>query len=134
LNLRSLKQVMRMDMLRTETPSRVHKEIWTHLLAYNLIRTVMAQAAQRQGCSPREISFKGTLQVLSAYQPLFSSLDKTHWSRLFDTMFQAIAQHTVGNRPDRYEPRQVKKRPKIYPRLMVPRAIAKLQLLKGVAA
>lgn len=134
LNLRSLKQVMQMDMLRTETPTRVRREIWSHLLAYNLIRTVMAQAAQRIRCSPLKISFKGALQVLSAYQPLFSSIAKSRWPSLFDQMLQAVAQHIVGDRPDRYEPRQVKKRPKHYPRLTMPRYEAKRKLLQGVAA
>ena len=59
-----------MDMLRCKTPELVRKEIWTRVLAYNLIRTVMAQAAARDGVPPRSISFKATLQVLEAFRPL----------------------------------------------------------------
>jgi hypothetical protein len=134
LNLRSLKQVMQMEMLRTETPRRVRTEIWMHLLAYNLIRTVMAQAAQRRGCMPCEISFKGSLQILTSFQPLFSCTPRTKWPQLFDILLTAIAQHVVGDRPNRYEPRAVKRRPKHYPRLKTPRHVAKLKLAKGVAA
>ena len=67
LDLRSIKQVMQMDVLRCKSPAMVRKEIWMHLLAYNLIRTLMAQAALAAGCYPRDISFKGTLQTLVAF-------------------------------------------------------------------
>ena len=59
-----------MDMLRCKTPELVRKEIWAHVLAYNLIRTVMAQAAAREGIAPRAVSFKAALQVLEAFRPL----------------------------------------------------------------
>lgn len=61
-----------MDLLRCKTPDLVRKEIWTHVLAYNLIRTVMAQAAAGEGGPPRAISFKATLQVLEAFRPLIA--------------------------------------------------------------
>ena len=61
---------MQMRDLRCKTPELVHKEVWTHILAYNLIRTIMAQAACRHHIEPRTISFKGTLQTLEAFQPL----------------------------------------------------------------
>lgn len=134
LNLRSLKQVMQMDHLRTKTPKRVRTEIAMHLLAYNLIRTVMAQAAQRCGCSSREISFKTTVQMLIAFQPNFLKAKKCELSRIYEVMLSAIAEHRVGDRPNRFEPRAVKKRPKNYPRLKEPRAVAKHKLLQGVAA
>ena len=67
LDLRSLKETMQMDILRCKTPELVRKEIWTHILAYNLIRTIMAQAASRQGIQPRTISFKGAIQTLEAF-------------------------------------------------------------------
>jgi Transposase DDE domain len=65
LDLRSIKSTMQMRELRCKTPELVHKEVWTHILAYNLIRTVMAQAACRHHIEPRTISFKGTLQTLA---------------------------------------------------------------------
>ena len=70
LDLRSLKQTLQMDILRCKTPELVRKEIWTHILAYNLIRTIMAQAATKHGIEPRSISFKGTIQTLEAFQPV----------------------------------------------------------------
>lgn len=59
LDLRSIKSVMRMDVLRCKSPEMVGKEVWAHLLAYNLLRTVMAVAAARSEVEPRQISFKG---------------------------------------------------------------------------
>src|ERR1700739_3688200 len=70
LDLRSLKSAMQMGELRCKTPELVRKEVWTHILAYNLIRTVMAQAATRHGVAPRTISFTGAMQTLEAFQPL----------------------------------------------------------------
>jgi len=72
LDLRSLKQTLQMDILRCRTPELVRKEIWTHILAYNLIRTIIAQAASKHGLEPRTISFKGTIQTLEAFQPVIA--------------------------------------------------------------
>ena len=72
LDLRSLKQTLQMDVLRCKTPELVRKEIWTHILAYNLIRTMMAQAAKKHEFPPRSISFKGAVQTLEAFQPVIA--------------------------------------------------------------
>ena len=72
LDLRSIKSAMQMRELRGKTPEMVHKEVWAHVLAYNLIRTVMAQAAARHDVVPRAISFTGTLQTVAAFQPLLT--------------------------------------------------------------
>jgi hypothetical protein len=69
LDLRSLKQTLQMDILRCKTPELVRKELWTHILAYNLIRTIMAQAASKHGIEPRSISFKGRFRRLKPSNP-----------------------------------------------------------------
>ena len=69
VDIRSIKSTMQMDILRCKTPEMVHKEIWTHLLAYNLLRTVMAVAANENDIDPRKISFKGAKQALTAFAP-----------------------------------------------------------------
>lgn len=117
LDLRNLKSVMQMDMLRCKTPELVRKEIWSHILAYNLIRTVMAQAAARQGVHPRSLSFKGAMQTLEAFQPLIAFSDEHPAALLrqvYENLLEAVASHRVGNRPDRFEPRQIKRRHKKY--------------------
>ena len=70
LDLRSVKQTLQMDILRCKTPEQARKEIWTHILAYNLICVIMAQAAMEHEIQPRTISFKGTLQFLEEFQRL----------------------------------------------------------------
>ena len=135
LDLRSLKAVMQMRELRCKTPEMVRKEVWAHVLAYNLIRTVMAQAAARHGVAPRTISFKGTLQTLEAFQPLleFGALaDAASRLRLCLDLLDAIATHRVGDRPDRYEPRVKKRRRNHYDWLTKPRAEMKRKMAKGV--
>ncbi|MCA9139905.1 MAG: IS4 family transposase [Planctomycetales bacterium] len=134
LDLRSIKTTMQMDVLRCKTPELVRKEIWTHFLAYNLIRTIMAQAAVKHDLAPRTISFKATMQLLEAFQPLLSYAAKTRRSceDLRDQLLSAIANHRVGNRPDRTEPRKKKRRRMPYDLLNKPRAEAKLDILKGL--
>ncbi len=136
LDLRSIKETMQMDILRCKTPELVRKEIWTHLLAYNLIRTIMAQAATRHGIDPRSISFKGAIQTLEAFQPLIAiqgQHDLAIRMNLYEQLLDAIAIHRVADRPGRFEPRRVKRRPKRYDRLMKPRDEAKRDILKGVS-
>jgi hypothetical protein len=129
LDLRSLKQSMHLDDLRCKSPEMVHREIWTHLLAYNLIRTVMAQAAEKHDIAPRTISFKGTIQMLLAFQPRMADCRSDDFHRLHAALLDAIATHRVGDRPDRIEPRTRKRRPKAYPLLMEPRHVARKRLL-----
>jgi len=115
LHLRSLKIVLQMDHLRCKTPERVRNEFFTHLLGYNLIRGVMALAAFQSGKLPWEISFKGTLQTLGQFLPiLLSKVSSEAWCA---ALLTAVATHIVGDRPDRFEPRLVKRRPKPYKHL-----------------
>ena len=133
LDLRSIKITMQMDLLRCKTPELVRKEIWTHVLAYNLIRTIMAQTASQEGIAPRSISFKATLQVLEAFQPVISQQAHRgveHLESLYQQMLRAIAQHRVADRPDRFEPRMAKRRAKNYDRLTKPRKEIKLDMFK----
>jgi hypothetical protein len=135
LDLRSLKQTMQMDILRCKTPELVRKEIWTHILAYNLIRTIVAQAATKHDIAPRSISFKGAIQTLEAFQPLIAiqcQHDATLRMNIYQQLLDSIAIHRVADRPDRFEPRRRKSRPKPYDRLMKPRHEAKRDMLNGL--
>ena len=133
VDLRSIKVTLQMDMLRCKTPGLVRKEIWTHALAYNLIRTVMAQAAAGEDVAPRSISFKATLQVLEAFRPVIAAqVDRGagHLAALYEQLLRAIAAHRVADRPDRFEPRMTRKGPRGYEDLKRPRKEIKLQMLK----
>ena len=121
LDLRSIKDVLQMDVLRCKTPEMVEKEIWIHLLAYNLIRGVAAKAAKAHDKQPRLISFKGTLQTMTAFQEALRWALPPDRQRLVAAMLRAIAHHAVGDRPGRVEPRANKRRPKCLKLLMEPR-------------
>lgn len=126
VDIRSIKSTMQMDVLRCKTPDMVHKEIWTHLLAYNLLRTVMAVAANENDIEPRQVSFKGAKQTLTAFAPKIEAARPKDRAPLIDAMLAAIAYHRVGDRPGRWEPRARKRRPRKAARLTQPRHIAKL--------
>ena len=135
LDLRSLKKTLQMDVLRCKTPELVRKELWTHILAYNLIRTIIAQAATKHGIEPRTISFKGAVQSLEAFQPVIALQgDRGSAFRkiLYEHLLDAIANHRVADRPDRYEPRLRKRRPKHYGFLRKPRRDTKRDMRNGV--
>jgi hypothetical protein len=131
LDLRSIKSIMQMDVLRCETPEMVRKEIWVHLLGYNLIRTLMSDAAEEQGCHPRELSFTGALQTLRAFQEVMMVVDGDLREQLCVVMLKVIGRPRVGGRPDRVEPRAVKRRPKPHDLLNKPRSEARKALLEA---
>jgi hypothetical protein len=119
ISLKAIKETMGMDILRAKTPEMVRKEIWAHLLAYNLIRKIMAQAASRHGKNPRSLSFKCAMQFIYAFR---RSGNLSEDSPAYEYLLRAIAHKAVGNRPGRSEPRMVKRRPKAFPRLQNPRS------------
>ena len=127
LDWRSIKHVMQMDVLRCKSPAMVRKEIWMHLLAYNLIRKLMAQAAAATGVCPRDLSFKGTLQTLVVFAAAGWSCPEQR-NELYAAVLRAVATHRVNDRPDRVEPRAVKRRPKKHAYLTEPRSMAKARL------
>ncbi|MHB8551731.1 MAG: IS4 family transposase [Acidiferrobacterales bacterium] len=120
LDLRNIKTTLGVEVLRCLTPRMVEKELWVHLLAYNLIRLLMAQAALDAGVHPRQLSFKHTVQLWTEWTAHRVDLRTDP-----DTLFRLIAQNRVGNRPGRIEPRARKRRPKPYPWLKIPRAEAR---------
>ena len=126
VDIRSIKSTMQMDILRCKTPDMVHKEIWTHLLAYNLLRTVMAVATNENDTEPRKVSFKGAKQALTAFAPKIEAARPEDRAPLINAMLTTIAYHRVGDRPGRWEPRARKRRPKKAARLTQPRHVAKL--------
>jgi hypothetical protein len=135
LDLRSLKSTMQMGELRCQTPEMVRKEVWAHVLAYNLIRTVMAQAAVGHEIPPRSVSFTGAMQTLEAFQPLLTlgpARDAAGRRDLCQQLLDAIAAHRVADRPDRFEPRLKKRRKDYCGWFTKPRAELKREMAKGV--
>lgn len=126
LDLRNIKTTMGMERLSCTTPAMAQKEIWIYLLAYNLIRVMMAQAAVLAECSPRQLSFKHTVQLWIHWHRSGQDCDEQRRT----TLLILIAQQRVGNRPGRIEPRAVKRRNKPYPLLTKARSDARAEVRK----
>lgn len=121
LDIRHIKDTMGMNILSCKTADMTLKEIWVYLLAYNLVRLMMTQAALIAGITPRQISFKHCLQLWLASLYKFSVFD----DEKFYAFLLLMAQQRVGNRSGRIEPRAVKRRPKAFPLLTKPRDMAR---------
>jgi hypothetical protein len=130
LDLRSLKAHMHMDMLRTKSPEMVRKEVAAHLLAYNLIRGIMAEAARSEGSKPRAVSFRGSQHTVREFEAVHL-YDPERIERDLPRLVSLIGKKRVGDRPDRYEPRAVKRRPKPHPLLRMTRKKAKALIKRG---
>jgi hypothetical protein len=128
LDLRSVKSYLGMETLLCRTPAMARKELWMHLLAYNLVRKVQAQAAHRHGLAPRSLSFAGAQQALHAFRWVLLLVPDNR-PVLLGCLWDVVSEHRVGNRPDRCEPRKVKRRWKTYGLLTRPRAEARAALL-----
>lgn len=125
LDLRNVKSTLGMERFACKTPSMVEKEMWVYLLAYNLIRLLMAEAANQAGVLPRQLSFKHTLQIWVAWsvRQFLSEAPESPAG-----LFRLIAQIRVGHRPGRFEPRMIKRRPKPYTFLGTPRRKARQRI------
>lgn len=132
LRLRDLKTTLGMELLRTKTPEMARKELAMFVIAYNALRLLMVQASVREGVNLWRLSFKGTLQVVAAWDRSFAGLGHRPEARrrLYGELLAQIAQRTNPHRPGRQEPRAQKRRPKPYPFLMEPRRAFKDRLRK----
>jgi hypothetical protein len=130
LDIRSLKTTMGMEMLRSKRPDTVRKEVAMHLLAYNLIRGVMAEAARGRDVQPRELSFNGARQTIRAFEEIHL-YEPRQIAADIPVLLDLVVQNRVGDRADRYEPRAVKRRPKPHRLLGITRREAKTRIERG---
>jgi len=133
LDLRHLKTTLDMDILRGKTPAIVRKEIYAHLLAYNLLRTVMWSAGTTHNVDPLRLSLQGTRQLFDNFIPHFASASTQKRARLYQTLLKTIAHKLVPERPRRCEPRVRKRRPKSYPLMKKPRQTLREECLAANA-
>jgi hypothetical protein len=127
LDLRNIKTTLGMERLSCVSPDMAIKEMWVYLLAYNLIRLMMAQSARLADCLPRQLSFKHTVQIWLAWCHYGSGAALLQYRC---ALFELIAQQRVGNRPGRLEPRMLKRRPKPYTWLTKTREQARVHIRK----
>jgi hypothetical protein len=133
LDLRALKITLSIDVLRGRSPEMVRREIGMALLAYNLIRRSLLQAAVASDAqrSPRQLSFTAAMQKIAASWNTLTTCTEAVLVVLIEVHLQHIATHAIGDRPDRVEPRAVKRRPKPHKLLTKPRAQARAELRAG---
>jgi hypothetical protein len=112
LFLRDIKTTMGMDLLRCKSPAMVHKELTMHLIAYNLVRLTMLEAAGVHATPVERVSFKGTLATLRGWAPLFLPARRHTRDALWEALLRCLAADSLPLRPDRLEPRARKRRPK----------------------
>ncbi|MBE7385105.1 MAG: IS4 family transposase [Leptolyngbya sp. SIO1E4] len=129
VNLRHLKTTLDMEMIAVKTPAMVRKDLWMHLLAYNLLRTLMWQASQQATGVASRLSLQGTRQQFNHFRPELTQAhgDKRH--PLYQTLLLLVSTLVVPLRPHRCEPRVVKRRPKPFPRMQQPRSVLKAKLV-----
>ncbi len=123
LYLRHLKTTMGMDVLRCKTPEMVDKELYMHLIAYNLVRAIMLEAATAYAVHLERLSFKGSIATIRQWAPALAQAQcaPEDPDNLYELMLRYIANDPVPHRPNRTEPRAKKRRPKNYPLLTKPR-------------
>ena len=126
LFIRDIKVALGMDQLKCQTPEMVRKEIHAHLIAYNLVRIQIAQAAHLAGVLPEQISFTSSLNTILQFQAAFQQMSK----HAIACMLATISQRRVGKQPDRFEPRAVKRR-QPHAMLTKPRAELRNMLLEN---
>lgn len=134
LDIRAIKCTLGMDVLRCKSPEMVRREIWSCVLAYNLIRQALLAAAQQEDRSPRKLSFTAAMQKIASSWLAVLTVKDSVLSTLIEEHLRDMAQHKVGHRPDRIEPRAVKRRPKPHKLLTKPRDEARNDLLLGKAS
>ena len=128
VNFKHLKTTLKMEMIAAKTPDIVQKDVWVHLLTYNLLRTLMWQASRQTTSLPLRISLQGTRQQLNHFRPLLAAAHASERNRLYNSLLTILAELLVPLRPNRAEPRVLKRRPKSFPRMQQPRSVLKAKL------
>lgn len=132
VDIRSIKHSLHMDVLRCKTPSMVRKEIWCHMLAYNLLRGTMVEAAKRNATMPRKLSVKGAIQAVESFTPAMMAINGE--AAIYDAFLATVSAHRVGNRPGRLEPRFKKSRPAWNAYMTIPRHKSRRRLAAAARA
>ena len=122
LCLRDLKTTMGMEALRSKSPAMAEKELLAYLVAHNLIRCVMAAAVAQYAADLERVSFKGSVDAVRQHSAAIGRARNRKMRRLlWDGLLYDLARDLVRHRPNRTEPRAVKRRPKPFPLLNRPR-------------
>lgn len=125
-NYRDIKVTLGLDVLRTRTPAMIEREVLMHAIAHNLVRALMLEAACCHDVPLRRVSFKDALTAIRQYSPLLHDALGRERDSLLADLLGVIASDLLPRRPDRVEPRAVKRRPKVYQLLTRPRRLMRV--------
>ena len=120
-DFRDLKATLGLDVLRTRTPEMIEREVLMQAIAYNLVCAILQDGARTHGVPLDRLSFKGALAALRHWAPLLMKASTRRQRIIYERILLALAADLVPHRPDRSEPRAVKRRPKVYQLLTKPR-------------
>jgi hypothetical protein len=112
--IRDIKITMGMDILRCKTPQMVHKELTLFIIAYNLIRSLIWQAALTKNIDPYRISLAGAIATIRQWTPILATIENNQKRKiLIKRMIEFIAADLLPTRwKTRLYARAVKRRPK----------------------
>ena len=128
VDLKFIKAVMNLDILKGKRPEMVRKEFYIGLIAYNLLRAIMAQTAKIYSTTPRKLSFTCAVGKFLKFSERLYDATNAAFKRLYCELLTAINRHKVGIRRGRHEPRAVKRKHKKFPSLSKPRKQFKLEV------
>ena len=115
-------------MIAAKTPDMVRKDLYVHLLAYNLLRTLSWKAAQQENVDPSRVSLQQTRQMFNQFRPELLHARRSKRQMLYQCLLSMVATLIVPFRPYRREPRVLKRRPKPFPKMQQPRSVLKAKL------
>jgi hypothetical protein len=120
--IRELKVTCGADVLRSKKPDGIRKEFAARMMAMNMVRMLMIEAALARGEEPWRLSFSNAMRLVTATSLKMSSAPVWRLPGLYDEMLIGIASEKVPERPGRNEPRAVRREQRHYPRLSITRS------------
>lgn len=125
----SVKTTLELTVLRSKTVANVHAEVEAALLAHNLAWSLIQEAADHADVPAQDISFAGAIKVVLAFSNILGYVTGPQQQQLYTTMLRCIARQRNHHPFGRVEPRAVKRDPRRYPILKVPRDEARQKCL-----
>lgn len=116
VKFRDIKTTMQFEQLKVKSPEMAEKSMKMIQIVYNLVKAIQFDSIGGKDCLLDEISFKGTVDVITEFRSTFSGLlEKPRLkARALSDLEQRVAERILVIRPGRHEPRAIKKRPKSY--------------------
>ncbi len=120
---RELKITLSANVLRSQSPDAIRKELIARMIALNVVRILMLEAATTAGIQdPLRISFMHAIRAILSFSPALGHAPLAAVPGIYQTLLLEIAAHVTADRPGRLEPRAIRRDHKDYPSLHITRA------------